>query len=65
MKNSSPADFYRDALLGAPYSAGVLYLARHIMVDVSLSCVERSYLMTLAYHFYSAFNNGRSIYLDL
>lgn len=65
MKNFSPVDFYRDALLEAPYPAGVLYLARHIQCDVCLTDSQRTYLMSLARYFYSALNNGRSIYLDL
>ena len=65
MKNFSPADFYRDALLNAPYALGVLYLARHIMRDVALTTVERSYLMALAAHLYACFNNQCDIYLDL
>lgn len=65
MKNSSRVDFYRDALLAAPYDAGVLYLARHIMYDVSLTSDERSYLMSLANHLYGCLCNQRSIYLDL
>lgn len=65
MKNSSPADFYRDVLFNAPYAAGVLYLARHIMRDVALTSDERSYLMGLADHLYGCLCNQRSIYLDL
>lgn len=62
MKNSSPVDFYRDALLNAPYPAGVVYLARHIMYDVSLSSDERSYLMSLANYIYGCLNGQRDIY---
>lgn len=65
MKNSSPADFYRDALLNAPYPAGLVYLARHIMRDVALTSVERSYLMSLANHLYGCLNGQRDIYFDL
>lgn len=65
MKNLSPADFYRDALLNAPYAAGVLYLARHIMRDVVLTSPERSYLMALAAHLYACLNCHRDLYLDL
>lgn len=65
MKNSSPFDFYRDALLNVSYPAGVLYLARHIMHDVVLTSEERSYLMSLSNHLYSCLCNRRSIWLDL
>ena len=65
MKNSSPADFYRDALLNAPYPAGLVYLARHIMRDVALTSEERSYLMSLANHLYGCLNGQRDIYLAL
>lgn len=65
MKNSSPAYFYRDALLNAPYPAGVVYLARHIMYDVALTSDERSYLMSLANHIYGGLNGQRDIYAVL
>lgn len=65
MKKFSPVDFYRDALLDAPYPAGLVYLARHIMCDVVLSDSERSYLMSLADHLYGCLCNERSIYLCL
>lgn len=65
MKNSSPVDFYRDALLNASYPAGLVYLARHIMRDVALTSVERSYLMSLANHLYGCLNGQRDIYLAL
>lgn len=65
MKNSSPADFYREALLNAPYPAGLVYLARHIMRDVALTSVERSYLMSLANHLYGCLNGQRDIYFAL
>lgn len=65
MKNSSPVDFYRDALLNAPYPAGLVFLARHIMRDVALTSVERSYLISLANHLYGCLCNQRSIYFVL
>lgn len=65
MKNSSPADFYRDALLNAPYPSGLVYLARHIMRDVALSDLERSYLMSLANHLYGGLSGKHDIYLAL
>lgn len=64
MKNFSPVDFYRDALLSAPYPAGVLYLARHIRNDIILSSSERSFLLSLANHLYGSLC-GRELYFDL
>lgn len=52
MKNLSSADFYQDALLNVLYPAGVLFLARNIQRDKSLSDFDRSYLMRLARDLY-------------
>lgn len=65
MLNSSPADFYYDALLNAPYSSGILFLARHIKRDVLLTSTERSYLLAMASHLYAFLNGQRDIFLDL
>lgn len=64
MKNLSAFDFYLDALLGAPYPAGILYLARHIRNDIILSSLERSNLLSLANHLYGSLC-GRDLYFDL
>lgn len=65
MKKFDLVDFYLDALLKAPYPAGILYLARHIMRDVALTSEQRSYLMAVAKEIYGCLNNQRDIFLDL
>lgn len=64
MTRSELTNFYRDALFNAPYSAGILYLARNIQRDKGLNDFGRSYLMSLAHDLYKRFC-GRDLYFDL
>lgn len=64
MTRSDLTNFYRDALLNAPYSAGILYLARNIQRDFGLNDFGRFYLMSLACDLYKDFC-GRDLYEDL
>lgn len=62
MKNLSPVDFYRVALLNAFSSADLVFIARYIMKDVALTSDERSYLISLANHLYGCLNDQCDIY---
>lgn len=62
MKKFSSVDFYRVALLNAPYPSDLVYIARHILKDVALTSEDRSYLISLANHLYGCLNGQGDIY---
>ena len=64
MKNLSRFDFYFDALSNASSESGVLYLARHFLVDPSLLAWQKNNLIVVADILYGHLS-GRSIYSDL
>lgn len=57
-------EFYAVALVNAPYSQGVLYLARQIQRDKDLSEDARVHLIIFAANQYLSLS-GRDLYFDL